>query len=162
MPWFKNTLFILTADQTNQAHFPEYKTDAGIYRIPIIFYQPGSALKGMEKERMVQQIDIMPTVMDYLHYPKPYVAFGKNAFAATGEDWAFNYNNGNYQYFNRNYLLQYRDHKTVGLFDFKKDVLLKQNLAGKLPEVQQSLENHLLAFLQQYTHRVMHDEMTIK
>ncbi|WP_428660674.1 LTA synthase family protein [Runella sp.] len=161
MPWFKNTLFVLTADHTNQAHFPEYMTDAGIYRIPIIFYQPGSALKGMDKDRMMQQIDIMPTVLNYLHYPKPYVAFGKDAFDASGEDWAFNYNNGTYQYFNRNYLLQYRDGKTVGMFDFKKDVMLKQNLMGKLPAVQHELENRLLAFLQQYTHRVIHDEMTI-
>jgi phosphoglycerol transferase MdoB-like AlkP superfamily enzyme len=159
--WYKNTIFVLTADHTNQAHHPEYKTDAGIYRIPIIFYEPSAPMAHLDSSRMVQQIDILPSVLGRLHYDLPFVSFGKNVFDPLANDWAFNYNNGTYQYFYKNYLLQWRDNKTIALYDFKKDKFLKNNLAGKIAQ-QPLIETQLKAFLQQYTHRIVHDELRVK
>ena len=61
-PWFKNTLFVITADHTNESIHKEFQNNFGSYSVPIIFYKPGSDLKGMKK-RIAQQIDIMPTVL---------------------------------------------------------------------------------------------------
>ena len=36
-PWFKNTLFVLTADHTNLSEVPEYQTSLGGFRVPIVF-----------------------------------------------------------------------------------------------------------------------------
>ena len=38
--WYKNTLFVLTADHTNQVSLPEYATAKGIFEVPIAFYSP--------------------------------------------------------------------------------------------------------------------------
>jgi len=39
-PWFKNTLFVITADHTNVTTHPEYQTSIGLFRVPVIFYDP--------------------------------------------------------------------------------------------------------------------------
>ena len=76
-PWFKNTLFVITADHVSQQIDPFYCTTLGNYCVPVILYAPGdTSLHGYDEERVVEQIDIMPTVLAYLHYDKPYIAFG--------------------------------------------------------------------------------------
>jgi hypothetical protein len=37
-------------------------------------------MTGTDSSRLVQQIDILPSVLGYLHYDKPYFAYGKNIF----------------------------------------------------------------------------------
>ncbi len=40
MSWFDNTLFVFTADHANQSYYPEYKTNIGVFAVPIIFHKP--------------------------------------------------------------------------------------------------------------------------
>ena len=47
------------------------------------------------------------------------------------------------------------------MYAFKTDVLLKENLVGKVPQ-QESMEKELKAMIQQYMERMNHDELTIK
>ena len=132
-PWFKNTLFVLTADHTNLSEVAEYQTSLGGFRVPIVFYDPsGEMPKGM-REGIAQQIDIMPTVLGYLGYKKPYVAFGCDLFHTPSEDtWAVNYLNGIYQYVKGDYLIQFDGKKLKGVYRFKEDKLLENNLAGQI------------------------------
>ena len=141
-PWYENTVFVLVADHTNQNTHPYYKTDQGLYSIPIIFYTPDGSLEtGMKQGVIAQQIDVLPTLMGMLGYDKPYIAFGCDLLhTPAAQTWAFNYNNGVYQYFKGDFLLQFDGQKTKALYRFKTDPLLKQNLAGKLP-IQSQLEN---------------------
>lgn len=160
-PWFNNTIFVLTADHTNQTEHPEYQTEAGIHSIPIIFYTPDGSLQG-ERSGISQQIDIMPTVLGYLGYDKPYVAFGCDLLHTPMEEtYAVNYLDGIYQFFKGDYMLQFDGEKTVAMYAFKTDVLLKDNLVGKVPQ-QESMEKELKAMIQQYMERMNHDELTIK
>ena len=154
-PWFENTVFVLVADHTNQNTHPYYKTDQGLYSIPIIFYTPDGFLEtGMKQGVIAQQIDVLPTLMGMLGYDKPYVAFGCDLLhTPAAQTWAFNYNNGVYQYFKGDFLLQFDGQKTKALYRFKSDPLLKQNLAGKVSN-QSQLENELKSLIQQYMHRM--------
>ena len=154
-PWYKNTVFVLVADHTNQNTHLYYKTDQGLYSIPIIFYTPDGSLEtGVKQGVIAQQIDVLPTLMGMLGYDKPYIAFGCDLLhTPAAQTWAFNYNNGVYQYFKGNFLLQFDGQKTKALYRFKTDPLLKQNLAGKLPN-QSQLENELKSLIQQYMHRM--------
>lgn len=71
MPWFRNTLFVITADHASaQIQFPEYNTPWGYFAVPILFYQPGADWHTLEPE-VIQQIDIMPTVLGQLGYDQP-------------------------------------------------------------------------------------------
>ena len=68
--WYNNTLFVITADHTSEGYLPYYQSSVGQYAIPLIFYQEGSNLKGLN-ESIAQQTDVMPTVLNYLGYDKP-------------------------------------------------------------------------------------------
>ena len=46
-------------------------------------------------EKLLQQIDILPTVLDYLHYDKPYTSFGKS-FLSDTKFPVVNYESGEY------------------------------------------------------------------
>lgn len=159
MPWFKNTLFVLTADHATVSHFPEYKNAVGYYSVPILFYYPGGNLKGMQT-KTVQQIDIMPTILGLLNYSKPYFAFGFDIFNSSEEHLAVNNNDGSYRLYWKDYLLMYDGTKSTALYAFKTDRLLKQNLVGKLAE-QNMMENKLKAFIQQYNNRMIQNQLTI-
>ena len=162
-PWYKNTVFVLVADHTNQNTHPYYKTDQGLYSIPIIFYTPDGSLEtGVKQGVIAQQIDVLPTLMGMLGYDKPYIAFGCDLLhTPAAQTWAFNYNNGVYQYFKGDFLLQFDGQKTKALYHFKTDPLLKQNLAGKLP-IQSQLENELKSLIQQYMHRMTTNTLIMK
>ena len=154
-PWYQNTIFVLVADHTNQASHDVYKTDLGLYSIPIIFFAPdGSIAPALRDDAIVQQTDITPTLLHLLGYNKPYLAFGDDLLSGdSSQTWAFNYNAGIYQFAKGGLLLQFDGTKATALYRFKTDPLLKQNLVGTLPE-QQSMEAQLKAIIQQYMSRM--------
>ena len=159
-PWFHNTLFVITADHTNQSDHQEYMTDAGRYGVPIIFYTPDGELQGHQMS-IAQQIDIMPTVLGYLGYDQPFVSFGNNLLDTPEEDtFAVNHNNGIYQYFKGEYMLQFDGQKTTAIYAFKLDRLLKNNLLGTDIPSQAQMEQELKAIIQQYMARMNGDRMT--
>ena len=160
MPWFKNTLFVFTADHASaQIHFPEYNTAWGYFSIPIFFYQPGENWNSHSPE-IIQQIDIMPTVLGYLHYDEPYIAYGRNVFDPSTQAFAFNYLDNTYQTFMGDYLLQFDGKKPIGLYDFRSDPLLQKNEVNEKAEVVIPMENQLKAFIQQYNNRMVDDHLT--
>ena len=160
-PWYRNTIFVLVADHTNQNSHAFYKTDQGLYSIPIIFFTPdGSIAPGVRTDVIAQQTDIMPTLMGMLGYDRPYVAFGCDLLhTPAAHTWAFNYNNGVYQYFKGDLMLQFDGSRTKAVYRFKTDPLLRQNLVGKVPE-QSALERELKALIQQYMHRMNTNRLT--
>lgn len=154
-PWFQNTVFVLVADHTNQATHDVYKTDLGLYSIPIIFYAPdGSIAPAVRDDVIVQQTDITPTLLHLLGYSKPYLAFGDDLLSVPPEQsWAFSYNAGIYQLVQGDLLLQFDGTKTTAVYRFKTDKLLKENLVNRLPE-QLPMEQLLKAIIQQYMSRM--------
>lgn len=160
MPWFKNTLFVLTADHASaEIVHPEYNTAWGYFSIPIIFYEPSES-KGSFQNQLIQQVDIMPTVLSYLGYDQPYVSFGRNIFNPREVPFAFTYLNNQYQFFQGNYLLQFDGSKSTALYDFKSDLFLKKNLLPTLPDTVNNMETKLRAFIQQYNNRMVDDNLT--
>lgn len=160
MPWYKNTLFVITADHSTVAHYPEYQTSVGNFSIPILFFSPGdTTLRGIDKQTLLQQIDIGPSILGYLHYDQPYFSFGKNVFKPGPANYAVNYD-GVYQWYNGPYLLQYDGQKAVGLYNYQEDRLLKHDLKGQRPEIQPVMEAQVRAFIQQYINRMLDDKLT--
>ncbi len=161
MPWFDSTLFILTADHANQSYYPEFKTNIGVFAVPFIFYKPDGSLKGRVNE-LAQQIDIMPSILGYLDYDKPFVAFGRNVFDKTAEPFVLNYTSSTYQLMMGDFLYLYNGNQSVGLYNFKRDSLLTENLQGKFPEIERKLNAKVKAIIQQYNSRMIDDRLTIK
>ncbi|MDQ7949491.1 MAG: sulfatase-like hydrolase/transferase [Pedobacter sp.] len=161
MDWYKNTLFVLVADHATVSYLPEYQTVPGFFSVPILFYYPGGELRG-KTDKLIQQIDIMPTILNYLNYDKPYCAFGFDAFDARQDNFVVNNNDGSFCLYKGDYLLISDGVKPLSLFDVTKDRLTQHELLNKLPKVQADLENQLKAFIQQYNNRMINDQLTAK
>lgn len=158
-PWFKNTLFVLTADHASMNEHPEYVTDLGAYKVPILFYAPGMPeLKGWDKEKIVEQIDIMPTVLGILGYDYPYVGFGQDALhTSSAEKFAVNYINGSgiYQFLKGDYLIQFDGEKVIHAYRFRTDVLMKDDVKDTMPQdTLKAMETQLKSLIQQYMERM--------
>lgn len=160
--WFENTLFVFTGDHTSQTFHKYYQTDLGLFAVPVAFYDPSGTLPRRIESSLAQQIDIMPTVLSYLHYDKPYIAFGQDLLHTPKEKrFAVSYLNDVYQYVKGDYMLQFDGEKTIGLYAYETDKMLKHNLKGTLP-CEKELEQELKAIIQQYMERMVGDDMLYK
>jgi len=152
-PWFKNTIFVLTSDHTNQSDHAEYQTDLGGFCSPIIIYDPSGTIPSGMYDAIAQQTDIMPTVLNHLGYDEPYLAFGIDLLNTPADStWAVNYLNGTYQYVKHGHVLQFDGEKTTAVYALT-DSLMKENLAGTV-HCEQRMECELKAIIQQYMERM--------
>ncbi|MFO7655941.1 MAG: sulfatase-like hydrolase/transferase [Bacteroidales bacterium] len=113
--WYKNTLFVITADHT----YPpvEKKFDGFIdeYRIPLIFYHPHEKITA-DTGKIVQQVDIIPSVADFLGLgPDLLPRFGKSVFLNEVARNAIIYNHNSYYLAKKGYYLEMID----GQFRFR-------------------------------------------
>ncbi len=162
MPWYKNTLFVFTADHASaEIQFKEYNSAWGYFSIPVFFYKPG-APDHYFKPEIIQQADIMPSILGYLHYDKPYVAFGRDALTGNEKPFAFNYIDNTYQAFEGNDLLLFDGSRTIALYDFVNDRALQHNLMAEKPDRVAELELQLKARIQQYNNRMVDDNLTVE
>jgi phosphoglycerol transferase MdoB-like AlkP superfamily enzyme len=158
MPWYKNTLFVITADHCSEPDLKEYKTLVYDFAVPIIFYKPDGSLKGRD-ESLAEQIDIMPSILGYLNYPKPFVAFGNNLFDKSTKRFAINYIEESYQFLIGDYAFYFIDNKITGIYNRIKDPYLTQNLLGTKDFSKE--ETLYKAIIQQFNNRMVEDRLTI-
>ena len=162
--WYKNTLFVITADHTNCRQNERYITTAGMFEVPVIFFMPGQDTPftpGIDEETIAQQIDIMPTVLEYAGYRKPFVAFGESLLSAEPEEsYAVNFTNEVFQYYKGEYVLLFDGEKSLSLYNIRKDPLMKKNIIESEDVLEQTMERELKAIIQQYMTRMLHDRLT--
>ncbi len=163
-PWYDNTVFVLTADHTNHTSLSEYQTDLGVFSVPIIIYDPSGDIKPGMRHCVAQQIDIMPTILGYLGYDKPYVAFGIDLLNTPDEDtWAVNHTNGIYQYVKGDYVIQFMENGTLkAVYNYRKDWFMKDNLLGRTGSVEKDMERELKAIIQSYMERMVEDRLVVR
>jgi len=163
-PWYHNTIFVLTADHTNLSSQPEYQTELGLVSVPILFFDPSGELQPERRAGIAQQIDIMPTILNYLGYNQPYVAFGIDVFNTPAEQtWLVGNNNGLYFYAQGNYVIFFTESGTLkAIYNYKDDWYMKNNLLGTTGNIEQQMERQLKALIQSYMQRMVNDELTMK
>ena len=153
-PWYKNTIFVLTADHTNAPIHDEYRTVAGLHAVPIFFFDPSGELKPTLRKGIAQQSDIMPTLLSYLGYKRPFVAFGHDLLhTPDAETWTAGFDNGTFYIIRGNHLLLFDGERTTAVYNLADDRLCRRNLVGKYSE-QSALEQLLKAYIQSYMERI--------
>ena len=160
-PWYANTLFVITADHTNESIHREFQNNFGSYGIPVIFYKPGSDLRGI-KRKIAQQVDIMPTVLNYLNFDEEYIAFGNNLLDDSKESFGFNTNGNTYHLYMRDHILEMIENSSVALFNYKSDIFLENNIIGTNPELQGLMEDKLRAIIQTYNTRLLDNDLIVR
>lgn len=163
-PWYENTLFVLTADHTNQLTRPESQTAKGVYEVPIIFFDP-QVNKGKVKKTPVSQTDIMPSILEYLGYDEPYFAFGENALTMDKKHpYAVCYNTNVYQIMSDHLVMIFDGEQIVGIYDYQEDPLLKANRKDEWSERKEvkDMLTYLKAYIQQYISRMIENHLTVQ
>ncbi len=158
-PWYKNTLFVITADHCSGMDKKFYKTLIDQYKIPHIFFDPSNKkLKGISNKNF-QQIDILPSILDYLNYNKKFISYG-NSFVDS-QNFIVNYINNSFHVINNDFYFIFNNSKILELYNFKKDYLLKNNLIKSIDiEIVLSLERKTKAYLQSYNNNIINNNLT--
>ena len=165
-PWFQNTIFVITSDHTSSAYYPFYTTTLGYSCVPIILYAPAdSTLHGFDTQLIVEQIDIMPTILSYLHYDRPYVAFGKDMLHTAAEDgralhWVPDANG--YEFVKGEYAYEFDGKQLTAAYAYRTDSLLEHNVLSEVPsETAEKAEREMKSIIQQYLQRMNNDNLVI-
>jgi phosphoglycerol transferase MdoB-like AlkP superfamily enzyme len=165
-PWFKNTLFVITADHVSQQIDPFYCTSLGNFSVPIILYAPGDpSLHGYDEERVVEQIDIMPTVLSYLHYDKPYIAFGNDMMNQQQDGFALHWlpEASSYEFVMGDYALQFDGKQVTSAYAFRTDSTFTHNVLGTMPPATlDHMQRMMKSIIQQYMQRMTTDNLVVK
>ncbi|MCK4663924.1 MAG: sulfatase-like hydrolase/transferase [Bacteroidales bacterium] len=162
MPWFENTLFVLTADHTAQNIKKYYGNKVGRYAIPVIYFHPNDSLLIGVSDKITQQIDIMPSVLDYLNFGEEFVAFGNSVFQTNNHHFTINYLSGIYQLIKDDYVLSFDGNNSIGLYNYKTDSLLKNNLINKNTEAKKDMEELIKGIIQSYNDRLINNKLVLK
>lgn len=154
-PWFKNTIFVLVADHSNTIAYDEYRKEFMRNTVPILFYTADEGFKG-ENHDWAQQIDIYPTILDMIGYPKPFRSWGRSLVNPKSDETPFVVKHaGNfYQYMSGDYICTFDGKKVVGFYA-KADKGMEHNLISKRTPEMDVLEIKVKSFVQDYMNRIV-------
>ncbi|WP_435355803.1 LTA synthase family protein [Emticicia sp. SJ17W-69] len=144
--WFKNTLFVITADHTQMNTEPCYATPTGAYRVPFLFYHADNQVLSLVKSKVntlkiCQHTDILPTILDFLSIDqKQVLPFGESIFEKNAGT-AMHFNSGVFT------LISENNYVEMNLDRQSKTFNLKTNLPRKNDENEIS---QLKAYIQFY------------
>ncbi len=158
--WYKNTLFVFSADHTAAYGEGIYKTNVGKFQIPIFFLDTSNPDFRGVVEKNFQQTDILPSLLDYLNIKDDVVTYGKSF--RSEKNFVVNYLDNVYNYVQDDYYLAFDGQKTIGLYNFKKDPYLKNNLMKKENDILLKMEKFIKAYIQSFNARQIKNELTIK
>ncbi|MBS7787928.1 LTA synthase family protein [Flavobacterium sp. CYK-55] len=157
--WYKNTLFVLTADHTSSSGKGKYTNNVGKFRIPILMIDPSNPHFQGVNEKNFQQIDILPSLLDELNISDTIVTYGKSY--RSQKDFVVSYVDNVYNYISGDYYLAFDGNKSLGLYNFKKDSLFQNNLLQHEPKLKLQMERFIKAYIQSFNERVSRNELTV-
>lgn len=99
--WYKNTLFVITADHSIHPNSKKYASAESSFAIPLLFFSDDTNFQFQYKttNRLAQHIDIFPSIMHVLKLKadQPF-SIGNNLFCNQSNHEVLNYYNGIYQF----------------------------------------------------------------
>lgn len=162
-PWYDNTIFVLTADHaSSKTTHPEYKSEAGDNHVPIVIFDPSGEMPRGVMPGMMQQLDILPTVLGWLGYDRDFIAFGNDVLnTPPSERWGFNWNFVPQMYMGRYFMQADENCNVTGLYDYKNDILMHNDLKDSLPEQRDMMQRKLKGLMQSYFERMEVDSVKV-
>lgn len=157
--WFKNTIFVITADHVNPEHkFNNYKTTRGLYQIPLAFYAP-EIIENKYVNEIAQHIDINISLLSLLNVNDTVFSFGRNIFDSIQKPSFMCYSNNAYLFSDGQYFMQSDGNEIKKIFNIKKDKSLKNNIFKGESKKWNYLDQEFKARLQQYNNRMINNKL---
>lgn len=162
MPWYTNTIFVITGDHTAQFTHASAASPLAIFRVPILFFDPSDPTNHVVS-KPVSHVDIFPTVLELVGWDGQTVSFGEDIFSHQ-PGCVVQYLNSTYQYVDAEWCLMFNGLRTIGLFQRADDPLCKSNLAWSpaLSGVIRTREDRLKAYIQAYMTRMIRNELSLR
>jgi phosphoglycerol transferase MdoB-like AlkP superfamily enzyme len=147
--WYKNTLFVITADHTPASTTELYSQRTHATHVPIAFFHGGGLIRPEKSTKIFQHVDILPTILDLLNVSETYYSCGRSYFQhADGE--AFYYLSGSYHYFRDDFMLTFTGDQARNLYNFKTDQMPQVDSFANYQEWVRASERRLKAIIQRY------------
>lgn len=157
--WYNNTIFVICADHTPAGTEERYTNRIGMYKIPILIFDPQKRLPVKEESKIFSHVDIMPTVLDLTGYKGEYYAYGNSYFDTTDNNWAVNYISGTYHYFKDDYMLNFNGRKALKLFNYKQDYMSYNDSLSNLPKQAEQMTDEVKGIIQRYNYDMINNQM---
>jgi phosphoglycerol transferase MdoB-like AlkP superfamily enzyme len=155
--WFKNTVFIITADHTSYSKDEYFYSPMGKFEIPLLIYSPKLIKPKINQEKTVSHLDIFPSIIDLAQINDSFCAIGKSIFEAENST-AINHEMDYFQIIQYPYCLQILPNNQTNFFMQTKsmknnmakiemnedELVLKEKLRKELLSKQQFFINQIL------------------
>ena len=154
--WYKNSIIAICADHTSVGFVDFEGNPINEFAIPISFLAVGDSSFNKVQDQSISQIDMYPTVLDYIGYNKPFYSLGNSALSKHQPTVQYG-GNGMFMIFDFPYALEFdsNNQKVTRLMEYyptrKVNYLLLDDY--NKPTIDR-LTNMLKAYIQVYTYRV--------
>jgi len=87
--WYKDTLFILTADHAYKSDQIKFQDEVGYFRVPLILFHPSMDLSWVNTNRIGHHVDLKASILDFIG-EAPNTVFGESIFKSEDGGSAYN------------------------------------------------------------------------
>lgn len=161
-PWYKNTIFVITADHTPSGYSIRYNQTSGAFQVPIAIFDPMKEVAPKRESEIFNHIDIMPTLLDLTGYNKAVYSFGSSYFDKKNKAFNVNYLDNTFIYFEDDYVINVIDDQTVGFYNYHIDTLLHYDSTKFYRNKSQEMGNKLKGVIQTYNRDLINNTMIVK
>lgn len=162
--WFKNTVFVVTADHTAQPIKDYYKSRVGKYAVPLFIYSPTGEFKGEDTE-VSSHVDIMPTVLDYANLSGTYFTHGTSLLNKKRKGYAIQFENGHYQYVDKDFVIIFDGEQVKESYRRISSETLKGFALGRSDEEEKNkvdaIVNKIKAVAQKYNNTLIYNRLFV-
>lgn len=164
-PWYHNTVFVITGDHGSR-DFKGTILDSPFIQPHVMFmaYTPdGSIAPGEITGQVASQIDVGPTILSLLHYPKSYVALGSDMLDTSSPHYGIGYFQSQYMVFGPRYLITLSpDCRSVtSVYDIVADPAASKPVSNYDRAETDAMLRWAQAFLQDYTARLTEGRLSL-
>ena len=154
-PWCDSTVFIIVGDHTTSPSQHDFRS---IFLVPCLVLAPGLVRPG-RTARIASQVDLLPTVLDLLDLPATHAATGRSLLDTAGTRFAVDWYGSRFALFTDSLLLLSALDGNPGLYDYRRDHLLKAPLQQRDRPLADSMERQVEAYLQSVYHALRYDRL---
>ncbi len=160
--WAKETLFIITPDHTPIYNRKYWNKNSILRRrIPILYYWPEHDLSFLNSESLTQQLDIFPTVLDFLGVKeKSMLPFGNSLLKDCGERHVIFFEEPSYWFFTKKQALFFTPSTNSTTSYIRNGDNIKP---GAIPQHKKEIFlNMLKAKVQHYNNGLLYNTLLLK
>jgi phosphoglycerol transferase MdoB-like AlkP superfamily enzyme len=151
--WFKNTIFIITADHAQKLETAKFQNLIGHYRVPLLLYAPGYKWSKKSIHKVTQHSDIPATILDFVEVQGSLPLTSQSVFSS-GEGVGINFADGSVYYLltsNTIHLFNPEKGQTQAHYDWK---------TGQISSPVSTADPLLKAYLQYFVNGLINNNLS--